>query len=64
MQQVREGLSTAMADWMAAMGSRTVGHHHLLPAAARLTSLFYNKYLLTTYHVEGILLGPLWDIQE
>lgn len=27
-------------DWMAAGSNRAVGHHHLLPAAARLTSLY------------------------
>ena len=39
-QQEWEGLNAAMADWMAATSSRAVGHCHLLPAAARLTSFF------------------------
>lgn len=60
----REGLSTAMADLTEAVSSRDVGHHHLLPAAARLTSFFYSKCLLTTYHVEDTLLGTLRDTQE
>lgn len=60
-QQKREGLSTAVADWMAAMSSRAVGHRHLLPAAARLTLFFHIKYLLIIYHVEDTLLGTLRD---
>lgn len=60
-QEEEEGLNTAMADWMAAMSSRTVGHHHLLPAAAGLTSFSTRQIFVdhlscgghSTRHSEG-----------